>query len=165
MTGSPLHIEPFDPDRHMDAVLDIEVASFAADAYSRRFFHELHRKGKQTFLVALRDNRVVGYISGYITAASIGYIASLAVMPDHRRTGAGESLITDIVARMAAVHRAREIWLHVRRSNIAAIALYKKCGFQITGFLRDYYPDGEPATLMKLKIPQANPVTHVQQVD
>jgi ribosomal-protein-alanine acetyltransferase len=154
-------VEQFDPLLHMTPVLAIENESFGADAYTQRFFEELHRKRKHTFLVALRENCTVGYVSAYMTTQGIGYIASLAVACAHRRVGIGELLITETVSRITTRHLAREIWLHVRRSNAAAIALYKKCGFRVSRFLRDYYPDGEPAALMTLNITAPDALTRV----
>jgi ribosomal-protein-alanine N-acetyltransferase len=44
-----------------------------------------------------------------------------------------------------------EIYLEVRTSNMSAVRMYEKLGFQIKSRLRTYYRDGEDAFLMALE--------------
>jgi len=63
---------------------------------------------------------------------------NLAVRRDFRRQGIGETLIRSVLkeARDKGGERAT---LEVRASNIAAIRLYQKLGFNVTGIRRNYY--------------------------
>jgi len=55
----------------------------------------------------------------------------------------------------AAERRAALIALEVRRSNQAAIALYRSVGFRAVGLRRAYYADGEDAVDMLLDLDPA----------
>lgn len=76
------------------------------------------------------------------------HITLLAVHPDYRGQGLGQALLFTLMLK--AWQRKLE-WstLEVRASNQAAIALYKKFGFQAVGQRRKYYPDtGEDALIL-----------------
>jgi ribosomal-protein-alanine N-acetyltransferase len=49
-------------------------------------------------------------------------------------------------------YNAKECYLEVRESNLAAITLYKKLGFEIARTIRNYYADGEDAFVMAVKL-------------
>ena len=78
-------------------------------------------------IVLERADRVSGYAILSI-AAGEAHILNLCVDPAYRALGYGERLLEEILlrARGAAV---REVFLEVRPSNEAAIALYRKKGF------------------------------------
>jgi ribosomal-protein-alanine N-acetyltransferase len=79
-------------------------------------------------------------------------ILSVATHPAARRQGAGRALIDRALAEARGA-RCRRLLLEVRRSNEAAIALYRAVGFHIAGRRRRYYPDNnEDALLMNLDL-------------
>jgi len=55
-------------------------------------------------------------------------IANVAVHPQHRRQGIARAL-TERAMQRAVEKNTRNVWLHVRDDNPAAIALYQKLGF------------------------------------
>jgi len=56
---------------------------------------------------------------------------------------------------MATIYRASYVSLHVRRSNRAAIGLYRDTlGFTIKEVEKKYYADGEDAYAMQLSLKQ-----------
>ena len=63
-------------------------------------------------------------------------VLGIALLPEFRGRGIGRELIsrTLVAARAFGYHRVE---LTVRESNLDAIALYKKVGFEIEGLLRD----------------------------
>jgi ribosomal-protein-alanine N-acetyltransferase len=68
------------------------------------------------------------------------HITTVAVREVYRRQGIGELLL------LKAIERAQELGagmmtLEVRASNLAAQALYEKCGFHRLGVRRGYYSD------------------------
>jgi ribosomal-protein-alanine N-acetyltransferase len=82
-------------------------------------------------IVIERVDLVVGYAILSV-AAGEAHILNLCVDPKHRHQRYGERLLDEVLirARRADVN---EIFLEVRPSNTAAIALYKKKGFhQVT---------------------------------
>jgi len=50
-------------------------------------------------------------------------------------------------------YKARECYLEVRGSNVPAVNLYKKMGFEVTRTIRGYYADGEDAYVMTRNLP------------
>lgn len=97
-------------------------------------------------LVALEDDHVVGFLVSRQTAQGEREILNVAVELSQRRHGIARRLIA------AELERACGQWfLEVRESNIAALNLYKACGFQVAGRRDSYYHDpSEPGIVMKL---------------
>ncbi|MEM3174225.1 MAG: ribosomal protein S18-alanine N-acetyltransferase, partial [Candidatus Bathyarchaeia archaeon] len=85
--------------------------------------------------------------------AKKGHIISIAVLPEHRRKGIGETLLKEALQSMMNYYGIKECYLEVRVSNTPAINLYKKVGFKIEKVIRGYYADGENAYLMRIKMP------------
>lgn len=120
------------------AAVEIERASFT-DPWSEDAFHELLQMGDAIFLVATRG--IVQVLAGYVIArvvADEADILNLAVIPAGRGRGLGGELLD---AGLAAVIRrgAREIFLEVRESNVAALALYGSRGFAAVSRRSRYY--------------------------
>jgi [ribosomal protein S18]-alanine N-acetyltransferase len=97
-------------------------------------------------LVAIEDDRVAGFLVSRQTAPGEREILNLAVELSARRHGIARGLIA------AELERACGQWfLEVRGSNIAALNLYKGCGFQVAGRRDSYYHEPpEPGIVMKL---------------
>ena len=70
------------------------------------------------------------------------HITVLAIAPQYRHQGLGQALL---YALLASAHQRGLEWatLEVRASNLGAIALYQKFGFQEVGKRRNYYQDGD----------------------
>jgi ribosomal protein S18 acetylase RimI-like enzyme len=74
-------------------------------------------------------------------------ILDLAVPTDRRRRGFGLGLLRGFVA-FAGDRGVRQIFLEVRESNEAAIGLYRKEGFSLTGRRPNYYQQPQEAALL-----------------
>lgn len=80
-------------------------------------------------------------VAGFIVARLITdelHINNIAVHPDWRRLGVGVRLLNGALL-WAREKDAKGALLEVRASNIAAQALYRRCGFEMTGRRRRYY--------------------------
>ncbi|MEA4831815.1 Ribosomal-protein-alanine acetyltransferase [bioreactor metagenome] len=106
--------------------------------------------------------RVIGFcaylgdsFSGYATmycVAGEGQINNIAVLPQFRRKGVGNALLTELCG---AARRAEldVMFLEVRRSNFAAMSLYEKHGFVRIGERRGFYTAPvEDAILLKRQL-------------
>jgi ribosomal-protein-alanine N-acetyltransferase len=95
-------------------------------------------------------------------------VHNLATHPSHRRRGHATSLLRRVIEDSPA-RGVLEISLEVRRSNGAAIRLYRRIGFETIGVRQLYYrqplPDqgrsptgaeGEDALFMKLVLPRCD---------
>jgi ribosomal-protein-alanine N-acetyltransferase len=91
--------------------------------------------------VAVLGYKIIGFIVINFNSHDLEYhILNLGVLPAHRRAGWGRSLMKTAFADAASL-QASMIYLEVRRSNLGAIALYKKMGFQLIGLRKNYYPE------------------------
>jgi ribosomal-protein-alanine N-acetyltransferase len=80
-----------------------------------------------------------------------GHVVSVAVLPQYRRKGIGEALITEALKGMR-LYNAKQCFLEVRVTNAPAVDLYKKLGFQVTRTVHGYYADGEDAYVMSREL-------------
>ena len=90
-------------------------------------------------LVAEKDGRVAGFVIGHQIREE-WEIENVAVAPEARRLGLGEALLREFL-HMAGGRGCHTIFLEVRESNLAARALYEKCGFLESGRRKMYYAD------------------------
>lgn len=105
------------------------------------------RDVQHEFIAAVSDGRVLGYV-GLMYVLDEGYISNVAVHPDARRQGIGDTLIDALAAKAAELELAF-LTLEVRESNAPAIALYAKHGFHPVGKRKNYYDaPKEDAVLM-----------------
>ncbi len=129
--------------------------------YTDFFFVDLYRRFPETFIVAESNGEVVGYIMcrietgmsnfGLSGIIKKGHVVSVAVLPNHRRKGIGEALITKALEAMRG-YGAKQCYLEVRVTNEEAIGLYKKMEYDVTRTIRGYYADGEDAYVMTKKL-------------
>jgi [ribosomal protein S18]-alanine N-acetyltransferase len=130
----------------LDAVTDIEKASFPLRPYKKRDFAYFLLAARKGFVVACRDGSVVGYVVA-TTHGGEGWIQSVAVAPGFRRRGVGEMLMRSAVEHFHG--RSGRVYLLVSASNPAARGLYGKLEFRETGRTIDgYYPNGDDAIEM-----------------
>jgi ribosomal-protein-alanine N-acetyltransferase len=99
------------------------------------------------------EGRVVGYLLSWHVVDEL-HILQVAAAVAERRKGIGRALVEEALA-YAAGERVRLVLLEVRRSNAAAIGLYRRVGFVASGVRRGYYTDGEDAVEMVLELDPA----------
>ncbi|MBX6367431.1 MAG: GNAT family N-acetyltransferase [Rhodospirillales bacterium] len=91
-----------------------------------------------------------GFAIGYVAADSCD-LATLGVLPEARRKGAGRALLEALCAE-AKRRGAVAVVLEVAENNTAARNLYAKSGFSVEGFRKNYYRDSSSALLMRRRI-------------
>jgi len=79
------------------------------------------------------------------------HVLNIATRADRRRRGIARALLEHAIA-YAKDNRIRRIFLEVRSSNAAAIALYRALAFSELNVRARYYPDGEDALEMVLAL-------------
>jgi len=83
------------------------------------------------------------------------HVLSVATLPSFRRQGMARALLEHAV-EFAREHKVRTVLLEVRRSNAAAIRLYRGFGFSATALRPQYYADNlEDAVEMSLVLDPA----------
>jgi ribosomal-protein-alanine N-acetyltransferase len=134
----------------IDAVAAIEREVFA-DPWSRRSFADLILSHHVVFLTAARGDSVVGYAL-VLVAGLDSELANLAVDRDAQGLGVGRRLLGE-ACRAARARNALDMWLEVRASNAAALALYEGARFARVGRRARYYTKPvEDAIVMRLDL-------------
>ena len=88
--------------------------------------------------------------------AGENHIISIGVRRDYRRIGIGKLLLLSLI-EMAINNSNSIVTLEVRKSNLVAITLYQKLGFEIVGTRKNYYSDNrEDALIMTLSDAREN---------
>jgi ribosomal-protein-alanine N-acetyltransferase len=98
---------------------------------------------------------VVGYSLFWHVVDEI-HLLNVAVAPHARRRGIGRILMDDLLA-YARANEASKVLLEVRASNVAAIGLYERLGFERFNVREQYYADGEDAVEMWLLLGPSAP--------
>jgi [ribosomal protein S18]-alanine N-acetyltransferase len=137
-----LQIRRFKAD-DISAISEIEQLSFK-DPFPQYFLSQLADANPDTFLVAVIGDKVVGY-AVIDKWPDQDHLVSIAVIPESRKKGVGQALLDHLIQRI----QTESLKLEVRRSNKAALNLYRRNGFVQTGIAYSYYTDGEDAIQME----------------
>jgi ribosomal-protein-alanine N-acetyltransferase len=79
------------------------------------------------------------------------HVLNVATRPDRRRRGIGRKVMGEAIS-YGLKNAVKHVLLEVRRSNRAAIAMYRGLGFFAMGVRARYYPDDEDAVEMVLTL-------------
>lgn len=115
-------------------VAAIENVCFSQPWSVQAFFDELENPDAVT-LAAVCEGTVAGFVNARKILGEV-YINNVAVGEPFRRMGIGEKLLA---ALEEACVPFEFITLEVRKSNLAARALYNKCGYKIVGERKNFY--------------------------
>jgi ribosomal-protein-alanine N-acetyltransferase len=133
------------------AVAHIDQLSFSLPWPEHSFHYEVSdNRVARCFVAEAEDGRIAAMIVSWVVIDEL-HIATIATHPEFRRQGIG-TLILKSALKDASADAVRRAFLEVRASNEAAISMYRKFGFEITGRRAKYYKDnGEDAILMTLE--------------
>jgi len=133
-------------EQYLEDIDEINRLSFS-DPWSKSLIAQDMSNPSSFYAVATEDGIAVAY-AGMTVIAGEANITNIAVHPKRRREHIGEILLEKLI-EYCIENNLLLITLEVRRSNIAAISLYRKMGFSIEGERRKYYSDnGEDALIM-----------------
>ena len=120
----------------LPAVMAIENAIYAFP-WTQGNFRDSLAAGYSCWVYA-RDAEVIGY-AVVMLAPEEAHLLNLSICASCQGQGYG-SLLLRRICDAARGRGARLIFLEVRPSNVAALRLYDRHGFQRVGQRRDYYP-------------------------
>lgn len=154
-----------DCPQDIDALEEIARSAFAAGSFLVR--EEIRRGWSRIWVarcslgdtqagspVGATRNRPVGFVISWHVADEL-HILNIATAPDMRRQGVATALMKEAI-RYCATSRVRLLLLEVRRSNRAALGLYRRLGFSVAALRRGYYSDtGEDGIEMNLVLDPA----------
>jgi len=119
----------------LDAVLTVEQ-DVQAYQWTRGNFSDALNCGYLCFI-----DELAGEVRGYaVLMPGVGEaeLLTIGVALAHQRKGLGRLMLVELL-RMAAEKQLSRVFLEVRASNRAAIALYLRAGFAQIGLRRGYY--------------------------
>ena len=133
-------------EEHLDSLARLDKLCFS-DPWTRAGLQAELASDTASFAAAELDGAAVG-CAGMHCVCGECYIDKVAVHPDCRRMGIAQALVQYLID-YAVQNHAEFITLEVRQSNIPAIALYRKLGFNTVGVRKNFYTDlNEDALLM-----------------
>ena len=131
----------------VDDIEALELVCFSTPWSRDSLLYELTENPMATYVVAELEGKVVGYV-GVWSIVDEGHITNVAVSPSYRKRNIGSLLIYHMLKATMQAGLVRHT-LEVRASNEAALALYRKYGFEAAGIRKGYYEDnGEDAIIM-----------------
>jgi len=136
----------------LDPIVAIENAVYPTP-WSRSMFAGELAKPSSVSLGAF-DGEAGGLVAYLIVSRYVDawHIMNVAVHPECRRQGVASRLLDELFELTAGRHR-RGYTLQVRVSNVTAIALYERFGFEPSGIRRGYYTDNREDALIMWKDP------------
>ena len=141
----------------LEEIVELEAASFTNPWTREMLARELADSPVTRLYVARTPNtRVAAFCLCWIVVDEL-HVNTVAVDPALRRQGLATTLMRHVFADAAAAGATRAT-LEVRRSNVAAIALYERLGFVTCAVRARYYssPD-EDALILWRSGPLAHP--------
>lgn len=130
----------------LDAVNAIEMQAFQDPWTKQDFINELESNPYSCIYVKEINGEVVAYVDLWI-AYENAEIANIAVKKEFLHQGIASELMQYCLQKIQQ-SKCENFTLEVRVSNMNAIKLYEKFGFQTVSKRKKYYADGEDAYLM-----------------
>ncbi len=121
----------------LDRVLDIEDRSYVEPWLRPHFEYELSVSSISKMMVLEKDDTLAGYVGIWLLPPEL-HITNITVAPEFRFRGLGTRLL-EYVMNLAYELRIKQVTLEVRHNNMAALALYRKFGFEVKGMRKNYY--------------------------
>ncbi len=135
----------------LDAIMLIEPTIYT-HPWTRGNFSDSLNSGYSAWVLEA-NQKIIGYAL-LMMVLDEAHLLNLSVAKSHQKLGLGRYLLEHMV-QIAQHHKAANLFLEVRPSNISAIALYENMGFCEMAVRRNYYPahnGREDAVLMGLAI-------------
>ena len=133
---------------HVSQVAQLEKLCFR-DPWSENSVASELNNPLSLWLVAVEGEKVAGYV-GSQSVMGESDMMNVAVHPDFRRQGIGERLILELIDQLEN-RGNHSLTLEVRASNVSAIALYRKLGFEQVGLRKNYYRNPKEDALILRK--------------
>lgn len=141
---------------------DIEDAGFCAELNAKTFgedkaamlagFRKKFKDEDYTTLIAEDRNKPVGFCtSAKKKWNNTVYIEMLMLEERYRSKGLGTKLLNE-VKKFSKRNKARRLFIDVGTDNTRAIEFYLKNGFEVSGFVRNFFGEGKNAFILSCRI-------------
>jgi len=137
------------------SVLEIDLLSFPNPWPRNAYEHEINKNPNSRpwvgSLISGGSEKICCF-AVFWNIVDETHIGTIAVHPDYRNIGLGSFFLGELLSFSEKEGMVKAL-LEVRESNLQAITLYKKFGFEIDGIRKKYYRDnGENALLLSAPI-------------
>lgn len=123
----------------LDQVMVIENENFSVPWTETGFFTYLMREDALFLVAEDEEENILGYC-GVIMVIGEGDITNVSVKKELQGQGIGKALLQELICQTVS-RGVHTLFLEVRESNVAALALYEKQGFVRMGVRKNYYTD------------------------
>ena len=131
----------------IDAVVEIEAEAYGKHHWAKSsFYDEMSNNLAKYYAAKLPDGTLVGY-AGTWHIIDEGHITTIAVKKEYLRNHIADTMMQRIIEDCYK-NNIKYLTLEVRISNIPAIKLYEKYGFQSLGTRKEYYQDNNEDALI-----------------
>jgi ribosomal-protein-alanine N-acetyltransferase len=130
------------------AVHEIEMSLFPDPWPAVSFITEINNDSTSFPFVIENQSNIIGYAICWYYENEL-HIGNIAVRKADQRKGVGRYLLAEIFRYFSEFKAA---YLEVRETNLIAINLYQKFGFEVAYKRKNYYRNGENALVMVKKI-------------
>jgi [ribosomal protein S18]-alanine N-acetyltransferase len=131
-----------------ESLHEVDGRVFGELAYPYFTLRQLFDAFPNCWLVAASRTELVGYSFGVpSTDHTYAWLFGLAVDPNHRGRGHGTRLTRETLHLLGAMG-VEQVYLTVEPANDLAIRLYRKFGFQESGYRKNYFGPGDHRLVM-----------------
>ncbi len=131
----------------IDDITKIEEEAYGKHHWAKSsFYDEMSNNLAKYYVAKTKTGETVGY-AGTWHIIDEGHITTIAVKKDYLRNHIGEAIMQRIIDDCYK-NNIKYLTLEVRVSNVPAIKLYEKYGFQSLGTRKGYYQDNNEDALI-----------------
>jgi len=123
--------------------------------WTLNFFRIIYHMNEGLFIVAVEDERIIGYTVGEVEIMGrkeepkkAGHVLNIAVRSEYQGKGVGTILLDEVEKRFK-VKNAKIAYLEVRESNENAQRIYRHRGYQYVRTAKNYYGDEDGYIMTK----------------
>lgn len=136
-------------EKDVAQIADLEKICFPFPWSEKAFGKELKENILAFYILAevKETGQIIGYAGVWLIQGE-GHITNVAVHPDFRRKHIGMAIVEVLMKESRKQAGIKTFTLEARKSNIAAIELYKKFGFAEVGVRKGYYQENNEDALI-----------------
>ncbi|MCD8028721.1 MAG: ribosomal protein S18-alanine N-acetyltransferase [Erysipelotrichaceae bacterium] len=128
-------------------IIELEKQLFIDESWSEKdFLYEMNENDFSFNYVLEENHQIIGYVGLWLLYEQ-AQIITIGVDKAYQNSGYGSYMMEKMID-LSRYHGCSHMSLEVRVSNIPAIALYKRYGFEIEAIRKNYYRNYEDAYLM-----------------
>lgn len=138
----------------LNKIYKIEKKTFKSDSFSRKLLQNLINSNSLFLKLVTPKNEehIIGYVILIKDNEFRFNLINFIIRKKYQNKGYGSLLMQETLNIVKKYKEINKMILNVKTTNLKAIKLYKKFGFEIIERIENYYRENESAYLMELKI-------------